>query len=175
VRLTVGDAFMGAGFLRQHDGRIECESYGPGIGRVSQRVEAGGAFDGFGSHPIVADAYLTRCMDVARGPHKRAIRVFLPSTDHRGATPPLIAESRLFLEYQGEDEVEVAAGRFACRRFRFTDEEGGMVSAEGAHPTYDIWVTADEDALFVQGGVGGYMQTWYELVELSRRGPGLGR
>jgi hypothetical protein len=29
-------------------------------------------------------------------------------------------------------------------------------------------VTADEDAIFLQGGVGGYMQTWYELVELRR-------
>jgi hypothetical protein len=29
-------------------------------------------------------------------------------------------------------------------------------------------VTADDDAIFVQGGVAGYMATWYELVELSR-------
>jgi len=25
-----------------------------------------------------------------------------------------------------------------------------------------------EDAIFVKGGVGGYMQTWYELVSLDR-------
>jgi hypothetical protein len=43
-----------------------------------------------------------------------------------------------------------------------------MVSKDGAHPLYDVWTTADEDALFVQGGVGGYMQTWYELVQLDR-------
>jgi hypothetical protein len=36
------------------------------------------------------------------------------------------------------------------------------------HPVYDVWITADEDALSVQGGLGGYMQTWYELVNLSR-------
>ena len=36
------------------------------------------------------------------------------------------------------------------------------------HPHYDMWVTADEDSVFVQGGVGGYMATWYELVELER-------
>ena len=28
--------------------------------------------------------------------------------------------------------------------------------------------TSDPDSLFVQGGVGGYMATWYELVELER-------
>ena len=39
-------------------GVIECESFGPSIGRVSQRVEANGPFDGFGTHPIVGDGYL---------------------------------------------------------------------------------------------------------------------
>ena len=38
----------------------------------------------------------------------------------------------------------------------------------GGHPDYDVWVTADEDSNFVKGGVGGYMQTWYELVALER-------
>jgi len=168
VRLVVGDAFMGAGFIRLQDGHIRCDSYGPSIGHLSQAMPENGAYDGFGTHPIIADAYITRCMDLSLGPHKRAIRVFLPSIDHRGASPPIIVESQMFLEYLGDDEVETPAGRFACRRFRFTDETGGMVSAHGAHPPYDIWVTADDDALFVQGGVGGYMQTWYELTELTR-------
>jgi hypothetical protein len=168
VRLTVGDAFMGAGFFRMGDGFIECESYGPSIGRVSQKVKVDGHYDMFGTHPIVGDGYGTKQMDVSRGPHKREIRPFLPSVDHRGATPPLITEGRIFLEYLGEEEVTVAAGTFRCRRFRFSDEEGKFVGAQGAHPLYDVWVTDDEDAIFVQGGVGGYMQTWYELVELER-------
>jgi hypothetical protein len=168
VRLVVGDAFMGAGFLRLQDDTIDCTSYGPSIGRVSQAMPVGGAIDGFGTHPIVADAYMTRCMDLSKGPHKREIRVFLPSTDHRGATPPLIAESRMHLEYVGEEAVQIALGQFDCRHFRFTDEGAGMVTDQGAHPVYDLWVTADEDALFVQGGVGGYMQTWYELSALER-------
>jgi hypothetical protein len=168
VRLTVGDAFMGSGWFRMGRDFIECESYGPSIGRISQRLDVTGSYDGFGTHPIIADAYMTRCMDLRLGPHKRTIRVFLPSTDHRGATPPLIAESRIFLEYLGEDEAQTSAGAFSCRRFRFSDEEGGMASKDGAHPVYDLWVTADEDSVFVKGGVGGYMQTWYELVELER-------
>jgi hypothetical protein len=168
LRLTVGDRFMGAGFFRMGDDFIECESYGPAIGRISQRVEIDGPYDGFGSHPIVCDGYNTRCMDFAKGPHKRQKRSFLPSLDHRGATAPIIAENRLFLEYLGDETVTVAAGTFSCRHLRFTDEDKWMVSAQGAHPVYDVWVTADVDCLFVQGGVGGYMQTWYELVELDR-------
>jgi len=34
VRLTIGDRFMGAGLFIMRDGQIECESYGPSIGRA---------------------------------------------------------------------------------------------------------------------------------------------
>lgn len=168
VRLTIGDTFMGSGWFRMSPDLIECESYGPTIGRVSQKVAVDGHYDGFGTHPIIGDAYMTRCMDLSRGPHKREIRAFLPSPDHRGATPPLIAESRLYLEYVGEETVTVEAGTFECRHFRFSDEDGGMATAHGAHPVYEVWVTKDEDSIFVKGGVAGYMMTWYELVSLER-------
>jgi hypothetical protein len=126
-----------------------------------------GAIDGFGTHPIAGDGYTTRCMDLTKGPHRRKIRVFLPSPDHRGATPPVIAEVEMALEYVGDETVTVAAGTFDCHHFRFVDDEGpGMGGVP--HPHYDMWVTADADSIFVQGGVGGYMQTWYELVELTR-------
>lgn len=173
IRLTVGDKFMGAGMIRfwheawRGDGGFyaELDSYGPSIGRLHQRIERGHAIDGFGTHPIVADGYLTRCMDVTRGPHRRSIRVMVPSPDHRGATPPMLAEVHIDLEYRGEETVTVAAGTFDCRRFAFIDE-GAMGGTQ--HPPYELWITADDDAVFVQGGVGGYMATWYELVELSR-------
>lgn len=169
VRLTVGDEFMGSGWIRMTEDAIECESYGPSIGRVSQRVPIVGPYDGFGTHPIAGDAYITKKMDRSRGPHRREFRVFVPSPDHRGATPPLIAEANIQLAYVGEETVTVKAGTFDCYRYRYSDENAGMATSNGAHPEYDVWVTADDDAIFVQGGVGGYMQTWYELVELTRR------
>lgn len=167
VHLTVGDAFMGTGWLHHGDGYVECESFGPSIGRLSQRVDYQGAIDGFGTHPIVGDGYLTSRMEVSRGPHRREMRVFLPSPDHRGATPPMIAEVRIMLDYLGDERVTVAAGTFDCRHFRFVDESSEGMGGK-THPHYDMWVTADEDSIFVQGGVGGYMATWYELVELDR-------
>lgn len=167
VRLSLDDAYLGSGWVRfDHDAGIaECESHGPSIGRVSQRMPIPDGMVGFGTHPIVGDGFLTRCMDVGAGPHRRHITVLLPSPDHRGATPPLLARVDIHLEYVGEAERTVAAGTFACRHFRFVDEAtmGGT-----QHPPYDMWVTADDDAIFVCGGVGGYMQTWYELVELQR-------
>lgn len=167
VRLTVGDRFLGSGWFRMSPEAIECESYGPSIGRVSQQVPLTAPYDGFGTHPIVCDGLITRCLDVSQGPHKRALQLFLPSLDHRGATAPLIAPGKLFLEYVGDEAVTVRAGRFDCRHFRFSDEEAAMAGAQGSHPLYDVWVTADERAIFVRGGVGGYMQTWYELTDLA--------
>jgi hypothetical protein len=168
VHLTIGDTFMGSGWLR-HDaetGIIECESFGPSIGRLSQQVHAG-AFDAFGTHPIVGDGYLARKMDISRGPHRRTMRCFVPSPDHRGATPPMIAEVNMVLEYVGEAEKTVAAGTFACRHFRFVDDsEGGMGGK--THPDYDMWITADDDSILVYGAIDGYMMNRYELVELNR-------
>jgi hypothetical protein len=169
VHLVLGDSFLGSGWMR-HDptaGLIECESIGPGIGRLSQKRPAGGAFDGFGTHPIAGDGYLTGIMDVAKGPHKRRLRVFLPSPDHRGATAPMIAEVAITLEYVGEAEKTVEAGTFHCRHFRFIDDEGDGMGGK-THPDYDMWVTADADSIFVYGAIDGYMMNRYELVELSR-------
>jgi hypothetical protein len=171
VRLTVGDRFLGTGLvLFDHAaGFAQLESFGPGIGRVSQRWPLGEGYEGFGTHPIAGDAWLTRCMDPAKGPHRRDLRVLLPSADHRGATPPLLAEARIGLDYLGDETVDVAAGRFRCHRLRYVDDLGPGMGGK-VHPPYELWVTADPRRLFVKGGVGGAMGTAYELVELTGDG-----
>ncbi len=169
VHLTLGDDFLGSGWLR-HDpaaGQVECESFGPSIGRVSERWEDVGAIDGFGTHPVVGDAFLSRVMDISRGSHRRSLRVILPSPDHRGASAPKLAEHTIALEYVGREEREVAAGRFACRHFRFVDDLGEGMGGT-THPDYDIWVTDDDDVVLVFAEVGGTMMNRYELVELER-------
>ena len=169
VRLTIGDEFMGSGWFRMLEDQIECESYGPSIGRVSQTMPTNGSYDGFGTHPIAGDAYITKKVDRSEGAPIHKLRTFLPSPDHRGATPPLLAETTMELIYEGREEVTVAAGTFDAYYYRFTDESGGMVGPNGkSHPDFHRWVTADEDAIFLKGGVDGYMMTWYELVELKR-------
>lgn len=165
VRLTVGDRFTGSGWLRFDGATIECESYGPSIGRVSQKVMPGARIDGFGTHPIVSDGYLLSTKEWSEG-QRQSFNVYLPSPDHRGATPPLIAHVKIDGLYLGRETVTVPAGTFATRHFQFVDP--GNSGMTGDHPPYDLWITDDEDAIFVQGGVGGYMMTWYELVDLKR-------
>ena len=70
------------------------------------------------------------------------------------------------LEYVGEEEKTVAAGTFACRHFRFVDDSADGMGGK-THPDYDMWVTADDDAMLVYGAIDGYMMNRYELVELT--------
>ena len=77
VRITVGDAFVGSGWMRFDGEVVECESYGPSIGRLTQKVKAQLPVDGFGTHPIVADGYLlsTKPWEVGQ---KQKFNVYLP-------------------------------------------------------------------------------------------------
>ncbi|MEL7197738.1 MAG: hypothetical protein AAGL10_05410 [Pseudomonadota bacterium] len=168
VHLTLGDEFLGSGWMRydQSADQIICESFGPSIGRNSETREAG-EFDAFGTHPIAGDGFTTRLMDVSQGPHRRRLKFYLPSPDHRGATPPQIAYLEMTMEYVGEEEKTVEAGTFACRHYRYVDEsEDGMGGTR--HPDFDMWVTADDDSVLVYGSIDGYMMNRYELVELER-------
>lgn len=165
VRLVVGDKFNGSGWFRFGKSAIECESYGPSIGRVSQRVELVTPIDGFGTHPVVADAFFLSGFDWSTI-KRRTMSMYLPSPDLRGATPPVLAPVKIDVEYVGEETVTVKAGTFATKHFRYLDVGDSGFSSQ--HPPYDVWVTADDDAVMVQGGVGGAMLTWYELIELER-------
>ena len=135
VRLTVGDNFMGSGWLRFDGETIECESYGPSIGRLSQRVVAELPVDGFGTHPIISDGYLLSTKEWSEG-QKRKFNCYLPSPDHRGATPPMIAQVKIDAQYLGKEEVTVRAGTFAARKFQFSDD--GASAMAGEHPPYEL-------------------------------------
>ncbi len=165
VRLVVGDTFMGSGWFRFGADFIECESVGPSIGRVSQRVSLEAPLDGFGTHPIVADGHFLGQWDWT-AQARRTFRMWLPSPDHRGATPPLLAPVTIDGVFQGRERIKVPAGSFDALHLQFLDS--GASGMTGTHPPYDVWITDDADAVFLQGGVGGYMQTWYELRTLER-------
>jgi hypothetical protein len=105
--------------------------------------------------------WMSRAAPQARDP------LLSSSPDHRGATPPLIAEGRIFLEYLGVGRLpsrpapSVAADSASQTRMQVSRAPTART------PSTDVWVTDDDDAIFVQGGVGGYMQT---VVRVGRAG-----
>ena len=70
------------------------------------------------------------------------------------------------LRLVGKESVTVGAGTFDALHFAVEDTGAGGLPEE--HPPYNLWVTDDEYRFYLKGGVEGYMQTYYELVELTR-------
>lgn len=165
VRLSVDDRFMGSGWFRFHPQYAECEAWTSLEGRVSQRMDLPRPLRSFQNHAIACDAWHLRLFGRDRPGSVQALdQVLLSSPDHRGATGPMLFSVGLHVKYIGAETVTVGAGTFEALHFQF-------VSAPGLpqeHPPYDVWCTADGGFLFLKGGVGGYMQTHYELVELIR-------
>lgn len=165
VRLTVGDRYEGTGLLRFADTFAECETFNRKDGRISQRIETPGKVRWLGAHPIIGDALGLRLYDLNKGPGRDFFpKLMLTSPDHRGATGPMLFSLGWGLEFVGREEVTVAAGTFKALHFRYVDTAGQLPEE---HPIYDVWCTDDTQYIFLKGAVGGYMQTYYELTELT--------
>jgi hypothetical protein len=164
VRIGVDDKFMGSGWFRFGADFAECETFTALDGRVTQRMDTQGRLKTFQNHAIVCDAWHMRLFDLEKaGQGVQSIdEMLLSSPDHRGATGPMLFRIGFGVEYIGEESIEVEAGKFDALHFRFVSSPG----LPEAHPPYDIWCTNDDDFIFLRGDIGGYMQTYYELVEL---------
>ncbi len=158
VRIAVGGQCRGSGWFAFGPNEAQCESTTTVEGRISQRFPLQAPLQAFGNHAIINDSYAMSLYDLSQGPGKQTFFMLLSSPDHRGATGPMIFPVSLAIEYVGEEEVEVIAGRFKARHFRILD-----VGMPEEHPDYDLWVTADEYYIVLRATVTGYMQTAYEL------------
>ena len=159
VRIAVGGQFRGSGWFNFSANEAQCESATTVEGRVSQRFPLQAPLRAFGNHAIINDACAMSLYDLTQGPGKQRFFMLLSSPDHRGATGPMLYPVQLAIEYVGEEEIDVIAGRFKARHFRILD-----VGMPEEHPDYDLWVTADEHYILLRASVTGYMQTAYELT-----------
>lgn len=177
VRISVGDRFMGSSWFRFADDHVECEGWTAAEGRISQRWPLARRLQGFGTHPIQADAWLTSMVDLAAAdsgplPYRGEYdNLLMCSLDHRGATGPMLTrfERPVKLAFVGRESLTVLAGTFDALHYRFaetTDDGSAETRNEpGKHPPYDLWCTADGDRVCLLATVKGYMMTRYELVE----------
>lgn len=163
VRIMRDGRVSGSGWFRFTDDEAACESWTAEAGRVSQRMPIERPIRGFGVHAVQSDGWLAATFAYDRGPGHRQFfgRNLLHSVHHLGATGPMIATTGSGLEYVAREQIDVPAGRFDCHCVRF-------VGLTNAHPPYDMWVSADGDFLYVRGEVDGYMDSVFELSQLTR-------
>ena len=165
VRLTIDDRFEGSGWMRFSETHAETESFNVNDGRISQRLDLEQRTRWLASHPIAGDAMAFSIFDLSNGPGKTFFPdMMVTSPDHRGATGPLLFKLGFGIEYLGDETITVPAGTFDAHHLRYVDTAGQLPEE---HPVYDVWCSADSDFIFLRGEVGGYMQTFYELVELE--------
>lgn len=172
VRLQVGDRFMGSSWFRFTPTQAECEGFTAAEGRIAQTWSLERPLDGFGTHPIQADAWITSIVPASAGQEPGEYdNILMCSLDHRGATGPMLMkfERPVKLRFIGRETITVKAGTFDALHYRFaetTDDGSGETCNEpGKHPPYDMWCTADGDRVCLLAYVTGYMMTRYELVE----------
>lgn len=166
VRLTIGGHFEGSAWFNFDDTGCDLEVFNKSLGRKSERLDYDRPAPWFGNHAIINDGFLSRYFPLDAKPGKiRLHNVIMSSPDHRGATGPEIFPLSFGLVYVGNEQVSVEAGIFDARKFQVVDTAEGLPEE---HPPYEMWCTNDEDGIFLKGGVGGYMQTHYELTELFR-------
>ena len=163
VRISVNDQFMGSGWFNFGDDYAECEANTLLDGRNSQKMQTKGRLKTFQNHAIACDAWHLRLYDRSKKGPQNIGEMLLSSPDHRGATGPILFSITSTIDFLGEESVTIKAGTFDALHFQFV----GTPGLPQEHPPYDIWCTNDEDYLFLKGSVGGYMQTYYELVELK--------
>ncbi len=166
VRRTVGDIFEGSGWFRFGKDYAELEVMNKDSGRSSERIDTKIPIPWLQAHPIVGDGLLMKRYDLSKGLGKQLLKDFmLTSPDHRGATGPMLFKmAKMSIEYLGVEVITVGAGTFESRHFAVGDTAGSLLEE---HPPYHIWVTADEDYLFLKASAAGYMQTHYELEDVT--------
>ncbi len=164
-RLSVGGEFEGCGWFQFDDGHARFNGFNVKAGPNTKEIPISERTPWFGHHAIINDGFLGRLFPLDAKPGKISLKnVMMSSPDHRGATGPELFPLNFGIVYVGNETVTVGAGTFDARKFEIVDTAEGLPEE---HPPYQMWCTKDARGLFLQGGVEGYMMTWYELVELE--------
>ncbi len=175
LKVRMDDKQVGHGWYRCGDGYVECESWTEAEGRQSIRMEFDGWVDVLGTHPIQGDAWHLARYPIEQGPGRMVLdKIAMSSRHHRGCDAVGLFRSSIPIHFLGEEEITVGAGTFKAWHFKYTDNEDADTMVEehgtGKHPPYHAWVSTDGNYIMLKASVGGYMQTYYELVELEQKG-----
>jgi hypothetical protein len=162
VRILNHGRPTGSGWFHFTAREAEAETATLAEGRLSQRRAITRPMRGFGIHALIGDGWLAASFPFERGPGHTHFwgPSLLHSLHHFGATGPMLVSSTSGLRYEAREAVTVPAGTFDCHRLSFQ----GMTNN---HPPYTMWISADDEKLYVKGHVAGYMDGLFQLETLD--------
>lgn len=162
VRLVSHDRFFGGAWFRFDDRGAECEAFTANDGRVHQRRELGRRPVLFVPHPLVCDGWQATAYDYSKGPGVQRLEPCADSSPRPdGGSGPALGISHKRLEYVGDEDIEVPAGRFRARHLRILPPEGDV--AHGV--PLEIWVTGQDSQLLRMRW--DLLRSTYDLVEFE--------
>jgi hypothetical protein len=166
VRLVIGDRYCGSGWYWREGDFLELDAGLANSGRVHERKPFDASVHDLLAHPVIGDGFYTRHVSPHSGPRRQKLTFLAVSADHRGATPPALSAVEVTVAYLGNESVDVAAGRFDCHHYQYLADD--VERRPATSPPIDVWVTADDDYVYVKGAIGGNFQSEYELMSYER-------
>lgn len=169
IRITLRDKFQGSAWFRFSDELVECESFTADGGRISQRWPVRGRIPLFVSHSVAADCWVNALIDKGRKHEPQSFSPRLASSAlGNGGSGPMLGNTTtvtpepglLVLDYLGEEEIEVPAGRFTCDRVSLNT---------GKIPRFETW-THGPDFIPTQARYD-LRRKYYVLAELETLDP----
>lgn len=163
-RLSMNDRFAGSGWFLFNGAEIECQTLDVAGGRDVQHVKLRHPTPVFACHPLYVDGYHAMAFDHGR-PERRQVLEDCTNSSMRldGSTRPLVGVVRKAVEYVGQEEIEVPAGRFLGDHYRIhpmrTDEPSWNSTQ------LDFWVHGPE-CIFLKLR-WDMIESTYELDELE--------
>jgi len=136
-----------AGMVRDRDG----------MQPIQGSIERAAPLPYLGLHPLQGDAMIVQCWPGAPVGAFVAIDTVTNSHSPDGEEDVGLRALQIELAFIGHETIEVAAGRFAARRF--------AIRWRADWPAADLWVRED-DCLFLQMR-WSLIDRWYELAELE--------
>jgi hypothetical protein len=139
IRLQVADRFVGAGYFRVHDGRMDVIADSFETGHSIQSIKVPTDFFSITTHVMMLDSWIYFNYDRTKG-GEQPRTVYNASTRFDGADGPLGRLETRCVRLIGEEEIEVPAGKFKAAHFQ-------VMSHALKSPPADIWVAGEDKIL----------------------------
>lgn len=158
LRLFVGSEFQGVLVRRVVGDEVTSLLIAPDGSPIEQAQLPGGADLVLGYHPTVVEGWkFTQCDRTVEG--TQHVRILTTSATWNGGQMTHGKEVTLAIEYIGEEEIEVPAGKFVCDHYLW---HTGAIDAD-----IEVWTTG-QDRICARV-IGHAKGVTYELAEFDQK------